>query len=374
MEIKRAQPIMENLFRFLILLFILVFPACLGAEIQVEIAVPQLRDGMEELEALLAENIGDAAVEIENLVNNFLEKPEFTRAFGSAVSMSATLPMLGTQPLASTYSFSLGAYASLYSYTLDVQLISDRLSELNPEEDFEFGGSARLINGSFTFPLEKVLPRLSLFASIGYSDVKSEDYYLKDFFLQTALGYAVFKDLGREDRLSWTPVYIQGGGAYGFHDVGTNIPVGEIIREFEADPDGNGPLPPQDVSILLDPVLDIGMRSNIGCFSFSATTGVSLFNSFHFYLGAGCNLSFGRTDILLSGDNEVTVLGYLGDLVDVPGSISVDGSVEGSSPRPFLGYFFTGIQFDISRMFINIPILILPGKGLSSGISLGVSL
>jgi len=373
MEIKSVHPIPVNLFRFFLFLLFLT-PSFLQAEVRIDIIVPQLRDGMEELEALLAENVGDAALEIEKYVNDFLEKPELTRAFGSATGLTASLPAVGLQPLASSWSFSLGSYASLYSYTLRFDLLSDRLSSLDPEDDFEFGGSVRIINGSFTAPLERVLPRLSLFASVAYADVESDYFFLKDFYLQSSLGYGIFDDREYRSGFKWSPLYLQSGAGFAYHSIGAFIPLGEITREFEADPDGAGPLPPQDVSILLDPDLGIGMQSAIGVLTFSLSTGLSLFDTFHVYAGTGCTVAFGRTDIVLTGDNEVAVLGYLGELVEEPGSVNVGGSVEGSAPHPFTGYLFTGVQLDISKMFIAVPLLFLPGRGLSGGISLGVRL
>jgi hypothetical protein len=128
------------------------------------------------------------------------------------------------------------------------------------------------------------------------------------------------------------------------------------------------------VTVEVNPVVDLSMLSHVGSYIFAVTTGIRLMDTLHLYIGSGCSLSFGRTDIALSNDNDVIVRGYLSDLVEEEGSIGIDGSVVGSSPRVFMGYFFTGFQLEISKMFINVPILYDPSSGLSTGISLGVAL
>ncbi len=356
------------------LLIIAFLPVRVSADLNVDIKVPELGPGMAQLEGVLAENVLLAADEVKIFAENLLEKPELTRGFGNAVSLVSTVPMLGTLPLASRTSLSMGGYASFYSYTLDESALSERFSNLNEEDDFEIGISARLVNTSLTLPLNRLVPGLSLFASAGYAKLESESFYLNDFFVQTALGYSLFREFGRKNVFRWSPLYLQMGGSYAYHSLGAIISVGTVTQDFTVDPDGKGPLLGQDVTVEVNPVVDLSMLSHVGSYIFAVTTGIRLMDTLHLYIGSGCSLSFGRTDIALSNDNDVIVRGYLSDLVEEEGSIGIDGSVVGSSPRVFMGYFFTGFQLEISKMFINVPILYDPSSGLSTGISLGVSL
>lgn len=357
------------------LLFVLFLRfAPLQGEVDVDLRLPELGEGMAQLEALLAENIGPAVSDVETLVNETLDKPLLTLAVGNAVGLSSSMPMLGTLPNSSRYSLSFGGYTALYSYSFDVDALTERFAELTPEDDPEFGAGVTGVSANLTLPLEGVLRGLSLFASLAYSNLVDSEYSLKDLFAQAALGYTPFREVRGQDLFSWIPLHLQLGISFGYNRIGVQVEAGQISEEFEIDPDGGGPLVGQDVEVQINPVVDIGLESRIGTVSFALSTGLRLLDWFSFYLGSGGVISFGRTDIGVESTGEIVVVGYLSKLIEEQGVYSIDGAVEGSSPQALMGYFFGGFQWEISRMFTNVLLLYHPTTGLSGGISLGVSL
>ena len=374
LKIKRYGVIIRKQFPAVFILVILFYCQRISAEIAVSLEMPELGEGMGRLEALLAENIAPAMAEIDTSVVDLLEKPQLTGAFSTAVGLSSSLPLQGNGMVSSEYSLSLGSYASLYSYTFDTDALEERFSQLSEEDDFEFGVNIHLVNAGFYFPLRKLHPRSSGFVSLAYSDLSGEDIYVRSFFFQTALGHMPFRVKKLNRSFKWSPLYGQIAVSYSSSSLGTEFETGVIEEVFELDPDGNGPLIAQDVSIEIDPLVELGLESRIGTLTAAFSSGITLLDFLHCYIGAGISTAFGRTDIAVDSSDEITILGYLSGLIEEEGRFTISGSVEGSAPVVLLPYFFTGLQVDMSSLFLRIPFQYNPESGISSGISMGVSL
>lgn len=371
---KRRSPIQLKYQSIGITLFLFLSISNLSADVTIRATMPELGPGMARLEALLAESLGPSIAEVEGTFNDLLDKPLLTGGFSSASELNGTLPFQGSLIRASEYSFAFGNYGTLYSDTLDPDRLEDQFSDMEEDDDFNFGMNLLLINTSFTIPLEQLIPRTTGFFSLAYADLSSDEYYLKNFFVQAALGYPILKKVSRRKLLVWHPLYGQGGLSYGFSRIGALVDAGTITDSFELDPDGSGPLLPQDVSIQIEPSGTVGLETHVGTLSFSLSTAISLLETFHYYLGAGVSFALGRTDISVESSEEIIVLGYLADLIEEQGSVSVQGDVKGSRAKTPLTYFFTGIQLDISSLFLTIPFSYSPGSGVSTGLSVGISL
>jgi len=360
--------------RTLFLIFLVLSSVRISAQVSVDITTPTLGSGMSQLESLLVSNLGTAISEIEIMVNETLSKPELTSSFGNATGLCSAVSMLGNIPQFSNYSLSIGANASLYSNTLDFNVISDRLASLQPEDDFQFGIGVQGISANFSMPLFFLIEDLSVFGSIGYLNISTDEYFINDFSALASAKYSVFDAVEPSRIFKWTPLTVQAGISYGYNNLGTTIEAGAITETFEADPDSDGPLLAQNVSVEMNPLIDLGLESHIGTVLFSLSSGITVFDSFHLFLGGGLNLAFGKTGISVHSEEEINIIGYLSDLVEEEGSVLISGAVEGGPPKAFLPYIYSGLQFDFSSSFINLTVLYHPAAGISGGISMGVSL
>ncbi len=365
-----------NLKNFIILsvLLLILSNSFAMAEVNIEIEMPVLGAGMSELEVLIASNVGLAVSGIDLMIGNLLSKPELTAAYGKATGLSYVLPVLGSIPVSSKFSFSMGGYAGVFSDTFNIISLSDQFETLKPEDDFVFGVSPNILNTSFTFPLDFVFPGFSLFGSLGYADFSSSDFFVSNLSGLLSLNYSVLPCFTKEDFLTWYPLLIQAGVSYGVSSLGFSVPAGLITEDFGMDPDGDGPLLPLSVTIEIDPVIDIGLEARTGVFNIAVSTVLSVFNFIHAYAGLGINYTYGSTALTLFSTENIVVKGYLADLIEKQGTITIRGNVEGGSPNSLMPYLFSGFQFDIGNIFISIPILYHPVKGLGAGISAGVSL
>lgn len=359
-----------------IYLFILLFLVTndLSGQITVEITMPELGDGMAQIETLLLSNIGTAVSGIETMINSTLDKPEITRSFSNAAGLSGTMPLLGTMPLSSKLSFSTGVYAAVCLDSFDIEILTERFEALQPEDDFEFGVGIQGINMNLTIPFSFILPRLSLFLSMGYSDLSNGEFFIRNLSGHLSVGYHVFNRINPVEFFSWKPLFVQGGFSIGVNEIGTTIETGVISESFAMDPDGGGPLLSQSIVIEIDPVIDIGLESQFKTAAFSAASGITLLDSFHFFIGAGIGFMFGNTGISVRSEDDIEIAGYLSNLIEEPGSIAIRGTAEGGIPDLLQFYLYSGLQIDISNAFIGVSFLFHPVSGISAGFSIGTAL
>ena len=360
----------------LLIVFFLILPAVfLPAELQIDIEYPDLESSYDSIEAELESHVDSIADEVESLSNEFPDKPLLTSAIGTAAADSSIIPLLQTLPQRSSYSFSLGGYGSFYAFSLEAEEISDALSSLDREDDVEAGGSVRIVNGSLTFPLKALHRDLTAFVSLGGGQFVRDEYSLENVYLQAALSFVPFPDRSnRSGLLSWTPLQLQTGTAYGVQKLSGRYELDRVSETFTVDPDGPGPLGDESVSLSVEPEVDVALETWVSTLSFTAATGLQFFKGLHLVMGAGVHIASGRTAISVSGRDDLELGGFFEDYTEDSGSVSVSGEVSGSSPEKLMAYFFTDLQFDISKLFINIPILYRPYSGVSAGLSLGVRL
>lgn len=355
-------------------LCLLLFPAgFLPAELQIDIEYPDLVPAFDFLEAELESSVDSISDEVDILSNEFPDKALVTSAVSTAATDTAVIPLLQTLPQRSSYSFFLGGYASFYAYTLEAGELYDSISSLDREDDLEVGGGVRVVNGGLTFPLKALHPDLTVLVSLGGGQYSRDDYTLENLYIQGALSFVPFSD--RENRsalLSWTPLQLQSGTSYGSQKLSGLFELDRVSETLTVDPDGPGPLGDETVTLSVEPEVEVSLETWVATLSFSAATGLRLFGGLHLTAGAGCHVARGRTVIGVSGSDDIELGGYLADYTEDSGTVAVSGEVSGSSPEWLSAYFFGDLQFDISKMFINIPILYRPYRGVASGLSLGV--
>jgi hypothetical protein len=367
---------MKSAASFCYALFLIFLPALsLQADLQIDIEYPDLEPAYDFLEDELESYVDSIGDEVDLLSNEFPDKDLMTSAVSTAATDSAIIPLLQTLPQRSSFSFSLGGYASFYAFTLEADELSDALSSLDREDDLEVGGGVRIVNGSLTFPLRALHPDLTALVSLGGGQFSRDEYTLEDFYIQGALSFVPFADRSmRSGLLSWTPLQLQTGAAYGSQKLSARYDLDRVSETLTVDPDGPGPLGDEAVTLSVEPEVEVALETWIAALSFSAATGIRLFEGLHLTAGAGCHVARGRTVISVSGSDDIELGGYLADYREDSGSVAVSGDVSGSSPDWLSAHFFTDIQFDISKMFINIPILYRPYRGVAAGLSLGVRL
>lgn len=356
----------------LIFIFLGFFMPRAASQVSVDITMPDLGDGMSALESIMAVNVASAVSEIANLVGDTLDKPLLTEAFGTAAAMTSGMAVEAVKSWGSPSLF-LGLGAAYASDTFDPQTQVERFEQLQADDDFYIGVGMEAVSFGATVPLDFLLPRFSAAFNTAYLNVITDEIVLRDFSIQAGVQYAPFNSM--EGQLwKWNPLTIKLSGGYTYNHIGVLISAGVIEQSFSIDPDGAGPLFAQSVTIQLDPVIDLALESRVGNISPSLSTGLKFLDFFHVQLGGGCRFLFGQTDVSVSSDADIEVLGYLDDLIESDGSVSISGSVSGSSPDLLLPFFFGGVQFNFSRVFLSLSAAYYPSYKAAVQFSMGASL
>jgi hypothetical protein len=131
-------------------------------------------------------------------------------------------------------------------------------------------------------------------------------------------------------------------------------------------------------NIIIDPSIDLGIKTNTYTVPFDVTTSVRLLWFLNLNLGLGIDFTYGSTDIIVKSHGSVRT-----DIpnppnpnisMDVtPGTVTVDGSTKDKKPSWVRERITTGVGFNIAAVKIDVPVIIYPfdsafAVGLTAGI------
>lgn len=352
-------------FKIWIVLFLLLCnPFHIFSDINVEIIMPELGDGMSQIDSLLSQEISGAISELENTVTDALEKPLVIKGFTEAAIINSPISILLNSRSSNNYSFSLGGSTSIYSETLDYSELTDNINGLTAEDDFLIGINGNLISSSISIP--------HFLLDVAYLDFEYQEYFVSVFSIKTSVSTHLFKDYRLNYFLVLEPILLQAGIGYGKYSIGANIKPGVINEVFDIDIDGDGPLPGESVEIDVDPEVNISMDTEIISLNFVASSFVSIFDTLSISIGSGVNIGFYNTDISVATNTNINVLGYLSGLIETPGAVKINGNINGEESTSTNGYIFITSHLQLSSILINSAILYHPNNGLGIGFSCGV--
>ena len=363
-----------RIYNFILILF---FSACLTSvsceELQVDIRIPRLQEGMTQIEAMLAANIGIAVIEVEEMASNTLKKDLVTSACGRASGTAGNLGAAGVMASHDRFSMSTGIFVGADLDTFNMDTLTERFDNIQPEDDFSTGAGSRGVAFGSSLPLEILLPGLFLWISGSYMDLEAEEYFVHGWSAGISMGYSPFSKKGK-GFVGWTPLTIKTGAEWGRNNFGTAVEAGLITETFELDLDGSGPLIAEYITIEVEPVIDVALVTEIWTFSCSMSTALDFSDFIEFYLGGGMSYICGSTGISADSESDITVLGYLSDLIETDGSIIISGEVEGGDPAELSWFINSGLIFQFGRVFLNLPFIYKPPEGLGAGLVMGVEL
>ena len=343
--------------------------ACAGlfAEPTVTLTPPKLDPGMEAIEVMLQASAESFTGEIAELVNDSLAKPLFMEGFGGAAAMVVLVP--GGIHENASLSFSLGSAGSVFSENMSPKSI-DAINEMTPESDMKSGACIQPLVLRIALPLPFLLPGLNIGGSIGFMDAESGDYGIWAFSAGLSTGYTFFKP--RKRLIMWDGIALNIGADYAINRLTATIRPGVITEDIPIDPDGDGPLVPFPATLSLDPEIRAGVESSIHSYRIQATSGITFFEAFSLFGGMGFSFATAKAGISIETSEEIQVEGYLADLVETPGQISIHGTTAEVSSNSAGLYFLAGIKFSVGTFNLSVPVILKPSESLGVGAFLGI--
>ncbi len=343
----------------------------LAARAKVTLTTPELIDEFRDYQAVLDEYAQTYCDDIADIVGDSLDKPLFMEGFASAAGVSSLVSAAVREP--GLPSLSVGSAAAVYADSLGPSLASE-LSSLDPESDMRAGLCVQpvVVNMGATLPFfgKKTYAGLSF----GYIDADTGAYGIKALSAGGFAGARVFA--GRPSLLTWEGLTLELGGEWAATGLSTVAKPGTITQEVGLDPDADGPLVPQYVTLRVNPDIKAGIETNMIALRASAKTGVTFFRALTLTAGGGVAWSYARSGITVETQDQIVIDSYLGQLVKEGqnGSIAIEGTAATLVSRHVIPYFQGGASFRVGSFSLSVPVVWKPGEALGSGLFVGLSL
>ncbi len=360
-------------YREKIAFFLLLLNAAAAfAELSVTFEPPQFRDGLEQIEALIAEHSVVFLHEIKTTLEDSIDKPLFMEGFNRAAShASAITPSIHRK---TGFFFSVGTIASLYSETLSPDMFAD-LENLNEESDYPGGFGVQPLVAHLGVPLDRFIPGISLSLTGGYIRLSSGDLGLETGTLGGQIHWNLQKK--KQALFTWDGIALSAGGSWSLSNLSAAFEPGLIEETVEIDPDSRGPLTTLEVAVIsLDPVVRAGVATRSINVSMQATTGFTLFGFLSAFAGGSVGWGLSRSAITIDMDEHIVIEGdFQGWIEDSSqGSIAIHGTDDEIVTTTWGFSAIAGLAFRFSVLDITVPVIWRPGKAIGTGLFMGVSL
>ncbi|MBU0927995.1 MAG: hypothetical protein KKA67_09620 [Spirochaetes bacterium] len=348
-------------------------PGIAWADFNVELTAPELKPGMESLEAILQAQAEGFADDIVALVEQTLDKPLFMRAFAGAAVTASFLSGLTEasdgSPGSGGLALSIGSAASVWSADFSPAAL-ERLSVLGPDDDVEAGACVQPLVAQAALSLARLAPGLDAGAYVGLMDAQGGELGVRSFSAGLSAGLSLFQPPAgdRPPMLRWRGLRLSLGAGYSYGAYSALVEPGPIYQSIPIDPDGEGPLVPLSTTIQVDPSVTAGVLCTALGGRLGATTGITLFGTLSLAVGAGFGVSYGASQVSLESSDAIQVLGYLSSLVENDGSIALSGTTEAVESVEVSPYLSAGLGFRVGAFSLVAPFVWNVPKGLGLAI------
>ncbi len=358
-------------FRALFLLFFLT--AGLGtpliAEPVVVIESPILGADMAGLQEILDQSIFDFATEIDELTGETLEKPDFLRGSSYATSQ-AILSSLSVHDVTRPF-LALGSSAAYYSPWLSTAVVSE-LDSLDVTSDVDAGACVQPLVIRGGLPLYFLLDGLSVMGTAGYMDATTGPFGVTSITGSLSALYTPIPP--GTGPVAWNGLTLSLGGGFANQTLSVTVEADEITQTIPIDPDGPGPLAPFEARVSVEPTIRASIETLLLSCNAGAMTGVTFLEALTLFAGGGVNAGWGRSEIAIDSKDPINVSGYLGELIDTPGTIGITGTADEYTDIFVRPYLAGGLAFSVGAFELAIPVTFKPVDSISVAVFFGVRL
>lgn len=365
-ETKKSMPHHRNLPYFLAGVFA-CFP--LAAEPVVVVHAPTLKPGYENLQAALDQSFSSFTGDFDALIETAIAKPRLMEGFNAAAMQAILIPSV--LPQNGKPYVAVGTAASFASPGLSTSFLNE-LDSLDAKSDFDAGLGIQPLIARLGYPLDFLVPGLSVGATAGFLDTASGTYGIQAGTAGVSAEYAAIRK--QKGMIAWDGVTVGAGLNYAQYRATATIRTAAVRQSILVDPDGNGPLAAFSETVVVDPKVRAGIESTVIAVNASATTGVTLFRALSLFGGGGFAVGRATSGIALDGNGTVNITDYLSGLVQSPGTFSITGTAGEKTEIIAEGYILTGLAFRVAIFELTIPVVFRPIESVGTGVFLGVRL
>jgi hypothetical protein len=368
---------MKNLFKLFMVGLLLDFTiSSVQATITIDgtpPTVPTSYPGYALINAALLSAFTTALSEANTDLQKYDEQPDLAKGFANANAYAAQAATHQGFQDYTLFAITSGVMVGAQLPSSDPDYYNEIDKKVKKDGDLYAGVAASWsiinagINAGFLYP------GLYLSAKFGYiSRDITDEISAKSTLLGIGANYTWFQSRSLlSGFVNWRGISLGTGFFYNRSQVDLKLDLDTIEQQVTAG------LPVGDsVDVILDPSVNLGIKSNTFTIPFDVTTSVRLLWVFNFNLGVGLDFNFGSTDIGIKSDGSVN--GRINPAIGTPvmadpGSFTVDGGTKNKKPSPVRQRITTGIGLNIAMVKIDVPIIIYPfDSAFAAGVTVGV--
>jgi hypothetical protein len=310
----------------------------------------------------LDRQVGGIDAKPEDLIKGFADASVFAsqgatqRGYGEPKLFAFTIgPMVGVK-----IGTGLGEIASV------IDTIAD---DLQKDGDLNLGLNIQAISGQFTLNTSRFLLK-GLDLGVRFGVMKLDDSLLPGFSFNT-LSFGVVGNYQILKEKTLVPVLVKWRGVSlgtGFIFQNTKLSYGMDLDPISENLGGSYG------SVKFDPKLVFDMDTTTFTIPLEANTAIQLFSFLNIHLGVGADLAFGKNDMKLGLEGDVTLEGLPGGITqNQAGSLGVSGGGD-MAPSFFNFKLMTGLGFKFGPAVLDIPVTLYLGDGTGAnvGVTIGV--
>jgi hypothetical protein len=303
-------------------------------------------------------------------LDKFGEQTELARGFADANTYTSAIASQRSRPDISTFAVTVGTMIGAQFPELDYsgmiynpESITNAFSDLEQEGDAYLGLSWQIWSAHVQINSGFLLEGLTLGLKFGKLAIDYDDFSLDEFNIGATAFYKLVDVQNLLFLIKWNGVTVGSGLIYQSSSTTYNTSLDQIESASFVTPLGPAG------TIVVDPSIQIGLEVSTVSIPLEIYTGLQLLWVLNLTVGAGVDLAFGSSEIILGAVGDVGLGGDLVDDMTEPGSITVDGGTSGVGPSFMKPRIMAALGLTLGPALIEVPITYYFGYGLSAGVN-----
>jgi hypothetical protein len=370
MEAAMAKKILHS---FLCALLFLGINADYICAIEVTATAPQT--GIPALDAAIQAQLSGVVNDANAQLEKFGNQTELARGFADANTFTSSIASQRSRPDIAIFAVTLGTmigaqfpevdYSGLF---YDSGAIDNAFSDLEEEGDIYLGFAWQLWSAHVQINAGFLTEGLTLGLKFGKLSLDDyDDFSFEDFNFGVTAFYRLVETKSLLSLIKWNGITVGSGLIYQSSRTNYNTSL-DPVESPAFDPDGPGGIP--EGTLVLDPSIEIGLEVSTLSIPLEIYTGVQLLWALNLSIGAGVDLAFGASEIILGAIGDTDLGGGLAGLTTQPGSVDIDGGTSGVGPSFLKPRLLFAIGLSLGPALLEVPFAYYFNYGLNAGISL----
>ena len=345
-----------------------------------------------ELNSQIQNEWDDALERAREEISKYDSQPKLAESFSNSntyVSHAAT--QRGYQGY-DLFALTVGGMAGIEVPSTDSSKLEDEFDKIEDEGDVALGAAIQIWSAHLGINIGKlpIVPE-DLYLGLKFGTFSKDfefgdddDKHKLDFDALNwglSLNYQLIKQKSLFGLLVWRGISLGSGFLFQSNKINYELNLDPKEEDFvqtltiETEVQGQTVVRDEDLEgvVTVDPSINLGVESTTYTIPLEVMTGVRLLYIISLSLGAGVDLNFGSTDIILKSNGNVSVDGEVSEYVSMSdGDVLINGSTKDKSPSLVRPRVMANAGIGIGPVVLDVPVSYYFNNGYSVGASVGI--